>query len=154
MQPKLALNSWSSSYQMHRLQVCALTLFYYFMCVVTLPACIDVYHMHAVQCSWTPKTALKPLGLELQMAVMLCECWEQNPGPLEEQPGHLKSHLSNPTLFFRQGLTTRHRLTWICNSPALTPQSWDYRWKPPHLAFFPLSLFYYCIFIVQNSGWC
>jgi hypothetical protein len=68
------------------------------------------------------KRALDPLELELEV----CECWELNSGPLQEQPVLL---IAKPSLSSASETGFELRSTWPCPEQELchvVPLQWNY----------------------------
>jgi hypothetical protein len=58
----------------------------HFMCMSVLPACVYVYHVCSAHGGQKSVSDLLELWVT-DGCEPLCECWELNPGPLQEQYG-------------------------------------------------------------------
>jgi hypothetical protein len=74
------------------LKIC---IFIYFYCVNVLPVCLSVCYVHTWSL-WRSEEGIRYSGTGIIGSCgPLCECWEWNPGPLQEELV-LLSHLSSP----------------------------------------------------------
>lgn len=62
---------------------------FYFESLYIWYTCRTVHHMHA-WCLWSPEEDVATLDSGVKNSCKsLCGCWDWNPGPLDDQPGHL-----------------------------------------------------------------
>lgn len=91
-------------------------LFYYFMCVSALHACISLYLVCTVQtASPGPEEGVRSPGIDVIVICELsCGYWESNPGPVEEQslPLTAVASLFSQNLYNSYTIFHRHFVLW------------------------------------------